>query len=76
MKKYMVQQKTLRKDQKKNSVKAGDTTAAAAPTGESALGTIETGGAIKESKLETAATEQIESLPLSQSTVLYHHPPN
>ena len=60
--------KSLRKDQRKNSVEPDDTTAA--PAAESAPDTI------KELDPEIATAEQIESLSLSQSIVPYHHLPN
>ena len=72
----MARLKSLRKGQKKNSIEAGDTTAAAAPAGESTPNTVETNGAIEEPDPETTAAEQIECLPLSQPTIPSHPPPN
>ena len=50
-----------------------DTAAAAAPTGGSTAGTGETA---EEVDPETAAAEQIRSLPLSQLAIPYQHPPS
>ena len=74
----MAWQKSPKKDQKKNSMESDDTAtaAAAAPAGESAPDTAETDGATEESDLGTTAAEQIESLPLSQPIIPYHHPPS
>ena len=72
----MARQKSLRKDQKKNSIEAGDTAAAAAPDGESAPDTTKTGGAAEEVDPGTTTAKQIECLPLSQPIVPSHPPPN
>ena len=72
----MAQLKSLRKSQKKNSTKANDTAAVAAPARGSAPDTTETNRAAEEPYPGIAATEQIECLPLSQPIVSSHSPPN